>query len=165
MYSRTGITVYGRGAAISRAWRPTKIVAKSTSVTTSVHRRTSSSSSSSSALDAVFPRHENFARRHIGPNDQEQTAMLQYLGLKVSSVQTSAVVVDVNKLALFFFPSPFSPLLVVPLAYGMERGGYAGGYTYSCEVVDQDKNWFGLVCWNCGVPACTCYEYSASSKT
>ena len=112
MYSRTGITVYGRGAAISRAWRPTKIVAKSTSVTTSVHRRTSSSSSSSSALDAVFPRHENFARRHIGPNDQEQTAMLQYLGLKVSSVQTSAVLVDVNKLALFFSPLP----LLAPLS-------------------------------------------------
>lgn len=125
MYSRTGISVYGRGAAISRAWRPTKIVAKSTSVTASVHRRTTSSSSSSSALDAVFPRYENFARRHIGPNDQEQTAMLQYLGLKVSSVQTSAVLVDVNKVALFvcvcFFP-PFSPRLVVPLSVRSGKG-------------------------------------------
>ena len=91
MYSRTGIAVYGRGAAISRAWRPAKIVAKTTSAAACVHRRTSSSSSSpSSALDAVFPRHENFARRHIGPNDQEQNAMLQYLGLKVSELDSNS---------------------------------------------------------------------------
>lgn len=87
MYSRTGITVYRRGAAISRSWRLSEIVAKTTSASACAHHRrttsSSSSSSSSSALDAVFPRHENFARRHIGPNDQEQAAMLEFLELKV----------------------------------------------------------------------------------
>ena len=82
MYSRTGIAVYRKGVAISRAWRPSEFVSRSTRATTAACQPRCASSSSTT-LDSVFPRHEKFARRHIGPNEQEQTSMLEYLGLEV----------------------------------------------------------------------------------
>ena len=40
-------------------------------------------SSSSSRLRGVFPKHDEFVARHIGPNDKEKEAMLRTIGLKV----------------------------------------------------------------------------------
>lgn len=37
-----------------------------------------------SSLDKIYPRHDNFAERHIGPNEVEKKAMLDFIGMKVS---------------------------------------------------------------------------------
>ena len=39
---------------------------------------------SSSTLDTIFPNHEDFATRHIGPNHQEIRSMLDLCGVAVS---------------------------------------------------------------------------------
>jgi hypothetical protein len=36
-------------------------------------------------LAKLFPRHEEFPARHIGPREHEQTQMLELLGFRVSS--------------------------------------------------------------------------------
>ncbi|KAL8597834.1 hypothetical protein ACOMHN_061367 [Nucella lapillus] len=80
MYSRTRLALFGRGATIAHAWRPSETATKLPRASACFQLRLSSSSSS--ALDNVFPRHEHFAKRHIGPTSQEQRSMLDYLELK-----------------------------------------------------------------------------------
>ena len=40
--------------------------------------------SSTSHLSQIFPKHDDFSIRHIGPNDLEKKAMLDLLGMQVS---------------------------------------------------------------------------------
>ena len=37
----------------------------------------------SSAIDTLFPSHHVFAERHIGPNEDEKQAMLEFIGMEV----------------------------------------------------------------------------------
>ena len=37
----------------------------------------------SSAIDSLFPSHHVFAERHIGPNEDEKKAMLEFIGMEV----------------------------------------------------------------------------------
>lgn len=37
-----------------------------------------------SSLDKIYPRHDSFVERHIGPNEVEKKAMLDFIGMKVS---------------------------------------------------------------------------------
>lgn len=129
MYSRRGIEVYRRGAAIYRVWRPAEIVNKTTTVAACFHR--SSSSSSSTPLDALFPRHEDFSKRHIGPNGQEQSAMLEYLGLEVRISIRSQGQKQVG-------------------LYAFSRAG-----RMACQI--QRRNWFGLVL--CFVTDTSCAQF------
>ena len=41
----------------------------------------------SSAIDSLFPSHHVFAERHIGPNEDEKKAMLEYIGVEVSYIR------------------------------------------------------------------------------
>lgn len=43
----------------------------------------SSGAGDSRLLERLLPRHDDFARRHIGPGDKDQREMLQALGLAV----------------------------------------------------------------------------------
>ncbi|KAK7476050.1 hypothetical protein BaRGS_00032677, partial [Batillaria attramentaria] len=78
MYSRAGIAVYRRGAAIAKTWRRPSVLSTMTPTTQTNNRPASSDSS----LEAMFPRYDNFVPRHIGPNEQEQAAMLEAIGMK-----------------------------------------------------------------------------------
>lgn len=42
--------------------------------------------SSTPALERLLPTHDDFCSRHLGPRTKDQKAMLDYLGLKVSSM-------------------------------------------------------------------------------
>lgn len=42
---------------------------------------------SSSSANDIFPKHDDFALRHNGPNDAEMKKMLEVLGVEVSSRQ------------------------------------------------------------------------------
>lgn len=37
----------------------------------------------SSTLDKLYPGHDSFPERHIGPNEVEKKAMLDFIGMKV----------------------------------------------------------------------------------
>lgn len=67
-----------RGAAIAKAWRYPTVLSTMTKTKLGQQRR----SSSDSSLETMFPRYENFACRHIGPNEEEQAAMLEFIGMK-----------------------------------------------------------------------------------
>jgi hypothetical protein len=43
----------------------------------------SGATGASRLLESLLPRHDDFARRHIGPGDKDQSEMLQALGLTV----------------------------------------------------------------------------------
>lgn len=36
-----------------------------------------------SSLKDIFPKHENFSKRHIGPSEKQQKEMLDLIGVKV----------------------------------------------------------------------------------
>ena len=41
---------------------------------------------SSAAFNSVYPKHDIFAERHMGPNGLEEDSMLHYIGLKVGDL-------------------------------------------------------------------------------
>ena len=47
-------------------------------------RSKGTAASSSRTLDRIFPDHEDFSTRHIGPNSEEIQPMLDLVGVKVS---------------------------------------------------------------------------------
>lgn len=40
---------------------------------------------STKVIDKLYPKHDDFSERHIGPGNAEKAEMLEYLGLKVCS--------------------------------------------------------------------------------
>ncbi len=48
-------------------------------------RRSVVRSEATSALSRVYPRHDDFSERHVGPSTAEKDSMLQFLELQVSA--------------------------------------------------------------------------------
>ena len=50
-----------------------------------------------STLDKLYPRHDYFSERHIGPSDEEKRAMLDFLGYKASILKFLKVGDNANR--------------------------------------------------------------------
>lgn len=60
-----------------------RILNRGASITTAARGLRTSAAVSSRQIERIFPRHDDFAERHIGPGEREKREMLDALGLEV----------------------------------------------------------------------------------
>lgn len=76
----------------------------------------------SSAIDSLFPSHHIFAERHIGPNEDEKQAMLEYIGMEnMEEMVSKAVPENIRLKREMNLEQPYGEYELIERLYDMAR--------------------------------------------